>query len=105
MGLPEIGEAELIAMMRAGTGKAAVLFHTPFCGTCKLAERMLEIAKAASVSADLYKLNVNFAPNVTAEWKISSVPSLALLKDGKLLRLEYTMQSVDYLYGLLKTLD
>ncbi|WP_168123218.1 thioredoxin family protein [Paenibacillus sp. HB172176] len=102
MPLPELGEAQIRQLAEADIGKAALLFTTPLCGTCKVAERMLEVAGAAGVDYPLYKVNINFAPHFRVLWQISSVPSLVVLKNGSILAKENAMRSVDHLYRLLK---
>ncbi|MFD0589912.1 thioredoxin family protein [Paenibacillus sp. GCM10027627] len=102
MALEELTEKELHQIAAADIGRAAVLFTTPMCGTCKLAERMLEVAEAAGVSYPIYKTNINFTPRLREEWRIASVPCLVVLKNGQLAEREYAMRSVDYLYKLLK---
>ncbi|MFC4775803.1 thioredoxin family protein [Paenibacillus sp. GCM10023252] len=102
MAIQEIGEDEWLRMVRIGQGRDAILFYTPFCGTCKVAERMLEVVTALPIGATLYRMNINFAPRLRDSWQIRSVPCLVLLQGGKPQRFEYAMRSVDYLYGLLK---
>ncbi|MEK3885436.1 thioredoxin family protein [Paenibacillus sp. PL2-23] len=102
MPLHELQEPELLQISEARVGRAAVLFSTPMCGTCKVAERMLEVAEAAGVDYPLAKININFAPRLREQWQIASVPCLVILRNGVLLRKEYAMRSVDYLFGLLK---
>ncbi|UVI30698.1 thioredoxin family protein [Paenibacillus spongiae] len=101
----EIDEAQLRAIASSANGHEAVFFYTPLCGTCKIAERMLDIIEATSASIPMYKLNINYSPAMREAWKIASVPCLVLLKDGQPIRKEYAMQSVDYLYGMMKGLN
>ncbi|WP_053373132.1 thioredoxin family protein [Paenibacillus sp. FJAT-27812] len=105
MAILEIQEADWLKLNRIGNGKDALLFSSPFCGTCKVAERMLEIVDAAEVPVTLYKININYAAKLRNAWKITSVPCLVLLKDGEPIQFEYAMRSVDYLYKLLKDMD
>jgi len=86
-----------------GDGRAALLVFTPFCGTCKVAERMLEVVQATDRSIQLYKININYAPELRDEWRISSVPCLAVLEGGVPVQFEYTMRSADHLYSLLRS--
>ncbi|MDQ6422700.1 thioredoxin family protein [Paenibacillus sp. LHD-117] len=103
MPLKELDERQLALLAAADVGRTAVLFTTPLCGTCKVAERMLEVAEAAGIDYPLYKTNINFSPRLRDEWRIESVPCLVLLKNGQLAQKEYAMRSVDYLFGLLKS--
>ncbi|GGG66932.1 thioredoxin family protein [Paenibacillus radicis (ex Gao et al. 2016)] len=102
MAIQPITEDDWLRMNRIGSGTDAILFSTPFCGTCKVAERMLEIADTAGVPATLYKMNMNYSPKLREAWRITSVPCLVLVKNGEPVRFEYAMRSVDYLYSLLK---
>lgn len=102
MSLREIKEKELLQLSGADIGRAAVLFTTPMCGTCKVAERMLEVAEAAGISYPLYKTNINFTPRLRENWRIASVPCLVVVKNGSVVMQEYAMRSVDHLYGLLR---
>jgi thioredoxin-like negative regulator of GroEL len=105
MPLTEIREHELIELTDKSTGKEAVLFYTAFCGTCKVAERMLEVVEAAGAAVPVRKVNINFAPQLRDSWKITSVPCLVLLEDGAPVHFEYAMQSVGHLFQLLKKDD
>ncbi|MBW7455562.1 thioredoxin family protein [Paenibacillus sepulcri] len=105
MSIGELREDELLQRLSGNSGYEAVLFHTVFCGTCKLAERMLEIVQAVGTTVPVHKVNINYAPGLRDSWKISSVPCLVLLRGGEPVRFEYTMRSVDHLYALLKELE
>lgn len=96
----EIPERELTECLPIGA--AAVLFFTPLCGTCKLAEKMLGIAQAAGVGMPISKLNINYAPRLREAWRIASVPCLVLLRNGQPVDRTYAVQGVDYLYAWLK---
>lgn len=102
MAIQELDESALLHIVSESSGKAAVFFFTPLCGTCKLGERMLEIAEATGISAPLYKLNINYAPKLREQWQIASVPCLAVYENGALQIKEYAMQSVGHVYALLK---
>ena len=104
MAIQEIHEDDWLRLARIGNGKDAILFSSPLCGTCKVAERMLEIVDAAEVPVTLYKLNINYSAKLREAWKISSVPCLVLLKNGEPIQFEYAMRSVDHLYTLMKSL-
>lgn len=102
MAILELDEAALQNLTHADSGKAAVFFFTPLCGTCKIGERMLEIASVAGISVPLYKLNINYAPKLRDKWQIASVPCLVLLENGNLIQKEYAMKSVDHIYLMLR---
>ncbi|SMF32193.1 thioredoxin family protein [Paenibacillus barengoltzii] len=78
----------------AGTGREALFFVTTLCGTCQLAEKMLEIVLASGPCIPVSKLNINFTPILRERWRIASVPCLIVLEDGVPVRQEYAMRSV-----------
>lgn len=82
----------------------AVLLYTPMCGTCKLAERMLNIIETMKPGISLYKSNMNALFELGQAWKIESVPCLLVMDQGELIHKIYAMDSVDHLYKLLKPL-
>ncbi|MOA38636.1 Thioredoxin [compost metagenome] len=102
MNIPETDQASVLEQLQAYSGRTAIYLFTPLCGTCKLGERMLEIALAAGASVPLSKLNINYAPQLREKWRISSVPCLVLLEHGSPVKKEYAMQAVDHVYSLLK---
>ncbi|QJC50922.1 thioredoxin family protein [Paenibacillus albicereus] len=101
MGLTETSERDFMALGRIHR-REALFFATPLCGTCKVAERMLEIAAAAPGAMPVQKLNVNFAPTLRERWRIASVPALALLDNGEPYRIVYAMRSAADLYEELR---
>ena len=82
--------------------REAVFFYTAMCGTCKVAERMLEVAEATGGVVPISKINIHFAPHLRSAWQIASVPCLVLLKDGEPDQIVYSMESVGNLYRLLQ---
>ncbi|CAM3524411.1 thioredoxin family protein [Marinicrinis lubricantis] len=81
-------------------GNHAVMCYTPFCGTCKVALRMLEVVGHLHSSMSMHRLNVNLHPKWCEAWEIRSVPCLLIFQDGQLLTKEYAVRSVDYLHQL-----
>src|SRR5690348_1764119 len=79
----------------------AVFVYTPFCGTCQLTERMLEIIMTMEPKLPLYKCNVNFLPQMSRDWQISSVPCIVIVKAGQPYKTIYQMKAVDDLYKFL----
>ena len=99
-----INEQQLHTIAQMEIGNAAILFTSPLCGTCKVAERMLEIVAHLGVPAQLYKANINFTPYFREQWQIRSIPALILIKNGKVIEQIYAMNSVDFVYTKLTSL-
>lgn len=101
--LTELNELELHDLTSIEVGRVAILFTTPLCGTCKVAEKMLSISAHVGVPCKLYKANINYMPYFREHWKISSVPALVLMKNGGHVDTIYAMQAVDAIVNKLNT--
>ncbi|MFD1175565.1 thioredoxin family protein [Paenibacillus puldeungensis] len=100
MTLREISENEWLS--RGNNTREALYLFTPMCGTCKLGEKMLEIALASGPCIPVFGLNINYAPTLREAWQISSVPCLVIVQEGQPVQIEYAMRSVVDLYTWLK---
>jgi thiol-disulfide isomerase/thioredoxin len=102
--MEEWNEGQLLEQAGSADGPFAVFMYTPFCGTCKLTERMLGIILTMEPDLPIYKCNVNFLPKVIRDWQITSVPCIVIIEVGKDKKMFYSMKSVDDLYRELKPL-
>ena len=100
--MEELSKVELEGLIKFNKRAVALFFYTPFCGTCKLASRMLEITCAALPEVKVYKSNVNRIPERVKEWQIESVPCIVILDQQKVLKKVYALHSVAEMYSLLK---
>lgn len=81
-----------------------ILFgYTPFCGTCKLAEKMLDIT-AASLNIPVTKIDLNYYENLSLYYEIKSVPVLLFVRNGTVENISYQFESVTTLYENLNLL-
>lgn len=95
--LQELPEKEMLQKRWSSRTPFAVYLYTPWCGTCKFGEKMLRIVHALEPSAELYRSNIHFLPTIVQEWKIESVPCLAIIENKKIKEKIYAMRSVDFL--------
>lgn len=95
---------QLEQMVSAPDASFACFLYTPLCGTCKLAQRMLEIVLEIRPDLPLYRCNINEIPDFAREYRVESIPCLMVWQKGKLIRQEYALGSVDRLYDWLKPL-
>lgn len=79
-------------------------FYTPLCGTCKVGEKMLEVVSELVPHVSLFKININLAAQLAEDWKIESVPCLVVVQEKKPVNKIYALNSVPYLYEVLKPL-
>ncbi|WP_243735094.1 thioredoxin family protein [Paenibacillus turpanensis] len=90
---------------RAGESRDGLWFlyiYTPMCGTCALAERMLQIALELEPDAPVLKTNIHALTDITAAWQIESVPCLLRLEDGVATKKLYAFQSVPNVVTVLR---
>ncbi|MDE5411857.1 thioredoxin family protein [Alkalihalobacterium chitinilyticum] len=101
--MKEISRQQLIQMLGSQVGVSLVYFYSPFCGTCKLATKMLEV-----ITTEIYptlqisKCNINAVPDVAQSLKIKSVPLLLIMKHGEIVEEIYAFRSIEYLDKILE---
>lgn len=77
--------------------------HTPFCGTCHIARKMLEQIEVALNEQLFFELNASFHSDFMEEMKIESVPCLIIKKDDKIKEKIYTFHSIaNIMYFIMK---
>ena len=81
--------------------KYLIFGYTPTCGTCKVSERMLDIANEI-LKLPITKIDLNFHPDFSQEHEIQSVPELMLMSKGEEQKRIYAFQSVPNLLENLK---
>ena len=81
--------------------KYLIFGYKPTCGTCKVSERMLDIANEI-LKLPITKIDLNFHPDFSQEHEIQSVPVLMLMSKGEEQKRIYAFQSVPNLLENLK---
>ncbi|WP_339218108.1 thioredoxin family protein [Paenibacillus sp. FSL H8-0332] len=96
--MKEMNQQELLELL-ATKGEPLVLFlHTPLCGTCKAARRMIEVAEHLLPPGLLIaEGNVNRLPDLVNTYQISSVPALLAVSADRSAEPEiiYSIHSVE----------
>ncbi|MBO8171927.1 MAG: thioredoxin family protein [Bacillaceae bacterium] len=100
--LEEVNDKQLQSLLDSHQDPVVIYLYTPMCGTCKMAEKMLDITLEALSDLTAAKCNINFIPHRAEEWKVESVPCMLVVQDGKVLHKIYAFHSVDYLFRMLK---
>jgi len=83
-------------------GVVLVDFYATWCGPCKMMAPALEAFAAVSPGLNVVKVDVDEAPVLAAQFGIRSVPTIALLKDGKVLKQRSGAMSVAQLADFVK---
>ena len=64
---------------------AVVDFSATWCGPCRMLAPILEeVSEKLAGQVDFYNVDVDEAPDLAGEYRVSSVPCLILLKSGAL---------------------
>ncbi|PFG14613.1 thioredoxin domain-containing protein [Bacillus sp. es.036] len=92
--MQEITDEALIKELLEKEG-SVIFFYTPFCQTCKIAERMLHIVtEAKEMNAVVYTCNLNYFPWVAEVLGIQSVPALTVIGGNDENRILFAFESV-----------
>jgi thioredoxin 1 len=80
----ELTEANFEQEVLKAEGPVVVDFYAPWCGPCKMLAPLLEqLAGELAGKLKFAKLNVDDAPELSADHEITGVPTLMLFRDGK----------------------
>ncbi|WP_243317050.1 thioredoxin [Geothrix paludis] len=78
-------------------------FWAPWCGPCRMQGPILdEVARTAGAKALVAKVNVDEEPLLAGQFGVQSIPTLVVLKDG---RIQSRMVGVQSAHALLAALQ
>lgn len=96
-----VTEANFEAEITNGTGLALIDFWAEWCGPCQMMLPILwNFAKEVGGKVKVCKVNVDDNPAIAAKFRVMSIPTLILFKDGKAVDQVVWVQTVDQLKSL-----
>lgn len=61
-------------------------FWAPWCGPCKMLSPVVDEIANEVTDSKFGKINVDEQPELAAQFKVMSIPTLVVIKDGKLVK-------------------
>lgn len=78
-----------------------LFIHTPFCGTCHVAEGMLKKIESVHRKDIFHEMNASLFPEFMQEAQIESVPCLLIKQNGEIKEKIYAFHSIPNIYSYL----
>lgn len=83
----KIANDETFEEIRESKKLTLIDFFATWCMPCQMQSEVLEKLDTSRIGeCDIIKVNVDESPNIAHEFEISSIPTLVLMKNGKILK-------------------
>jgi thioredoxin 1 len=76
-------------------------FWAPWCGPCKMLMPVIDELAEEVTHAKVFKVNVDDEPELASKFRVMSVPTLVVMKDGKVVDTTVGIKSKDTLLEML----
>lgn len=78
-------------------------FWAPWCGPCRMVSPIVdEIAEETSETLKVGKINVDEQPELASQFSVMSIPTLVVMKDGKVVNTSVGTKSKESILGMLQ---
>ncbi len=86
----------------AAANTHGVYFHSPLCGTCKVAKRMIKVMEETFPHFEIREVNINEEMALAHSLKVTSIPCLIIFQEEREAERLYAFRSLEHLYTKLK---
>ena len=84
------------------TGKPVLLdFWAPWCGPCRMVVPIVEEIAGERPDIKVGKINVDEEPELAGQFRVMSIPTLVVMKDGKVVNQAVGARSKSAILGML----
>ena len=78
-------------------------FWASWCGPCRMLAPVIEqIAEETAGSVKVGKVNVDEEPELAAAFQVASIPTLVVIRDGKITQTAFCVQPKDRILDMLR---
>lgn len=77
--------------------QALFYLYTPFCGTCQVASKMMQVIRELRKDLPIGQADLNYLEDLAIDYKIESVPCLLISENGRITEQIYTFHSIPHL--------
>jgi thioredoxin 1 len=81
--IQNVTDADFEAVVLRSAGTCIIDFWAPWCGPCRMQGPILERFAASHPDVKIVKVNVDESPAVAEAFGIRSIPTIAIVLDGK----------------------
>lgn len=101
MAVQKVSSSAFETQVLQNTKPVLVDFYADWCGPCKMLSPLVEEIAASEDSFEVFKLNVDEAPDIAARYGVMSIPTLIAFKGGEAVQRKVGVQSKQAILAML----